>query len=530
MNRVTALGRSGAPGGTLLTSATPRSGSGGPIVLLILASLVGAGVIGLAAAIFPPVIVAFLVAMMVGGVLVTRPVLLLWMTTLSTLVLAGAVKYFVSGFDRIWWVGYALAGSMAFAALLYLLSSHRERQQPRGQDGSVLLRVLLLLFLAQTVIAALAHTVPLVQFAAAAKSWLLYACVVVLFAVVPFRAETIRRWAIALLFIACVQVLPVVYQFVFVRGRRRELGIGAAAEAADSVVGTFGGSMEGGGLSAVLALFICVILAGVLLLRQSGVINRLHAFLLGMLLSIPLMLAEVKAAFLYVPISLLLVYRQAILRSPVGFLSGTVATGLLIAGALMAYQAFHWEKTGRDLTGNVQHFFGYSFEGQTSIQKYRLGIMTRREAVEFWWSQHGTHNPASTMFGHGFGSARTGGIALGTAAQPHWPRKIDMTGLSSLLWEFGVVGTALALGALVAGFALCGRLARSAALPPWQQALAGAVQVLMLLSVLSLPYRSDIPYAAPMMFMVMTGFGLTLWLARQSSSPTSRGSKTSGPV
>ena len=32
---------------------------------------------------------------------------------------------------------------------------------------------------------------------------------------------------------------------------------------------------------------------------------------------------------------------------------------------------------------------------------------------------------------------------------------------------------------------------------------------------LSLAYRNDIPYAAPMMFLLFAGFGMTTWLTRQ---------------
>jgi hypothetical protein len=238
---------------------------------------------------------------------------------------------------------------------------------------------------------------------------------------------------------------------------------------------------------------------------------------LVILLAVPLVLAEVKVAFIYLVIALFLVYRRAILRNPLGFLSGSLVVGLVLAGGLLLYQEIHWGKNGRTFNENVEHFLGYSFEKETSIHRYRFGYMTRREAIEYWAARHDATNVGRTLFGHGFGSARTSGLVVGEAARPHYPRKIDSTGLSSLLWEFGVIGTVLAIGALISGFLICGRLCRHSGLLAWEQSLAGALQVLFLSLLISLPYRNDIPYAAPCMFLLMSGLGLTLWLCRRAS-------------
>lgn len=502
--------------------AAGRAPHTGTLSLLLLAvSVLVAALLGLSAAILPPIAIAFLVALVLGAALVTQPVLLLWLTMLSTLFIAGAVKYFVTGFDRIWWVGYGLAASMYLAALLHLLAVRRPRAFHHTAPARAL-AVLLLLFVALILGAAVANAVPIGQFAAASKSWLLYGGVIALLAAVPLKPDTVRRWGLAILVLACMQVLPVVYQFLFVRGRRLDLGIGATAtEASDSVVGTFGGSMEGGGMSAVLAFFLCVVIAFVLLARKHQVVGRARAAVLVGLLGVPLLLMEVKIAFVYLPLMLLLVYRAAILRNPLGFIAGAMLTIAVGAAGLLAYQNFHWDKTGRDVGGNVERFFGYSFEQQASIERYRAGVMTRREAVEFWWDRHDSSSLAPALFGHGFGAARTEGLALGSAAAPNWPRKIDMTGASSLLWELGIVGTGLFLASLVAGFVACSRMSKLSTLLPWQRALAGSLQVLFVLTVVSLPYRNDIPYAAPMMFLLMSGFGLTFWLGRQAAERVS---------
>lgn len=492
-----------------------RGGSGTAVFLLLAGAVLVAAFFGLSAAVLPPIYIAFLAALLLGAALVTQPVLLLWLTTAATLLVAGSVKYYVSGFDRIWWVGYGLAAAMYLPALLHLLTVRR-RQRTRLPSRTRSLGLWLLLLLLLIFISSVVNRVPLAQFAAAAKSWLLYGGLVALFVAVPIGRDTVRRLGLALLALASVQILPVVYQFVFVRGRRLEMGIGAtAAEASDSVVGTFGGSVEGGGQSAVLAFFLCICISYVLLARQRGVFGRPLAVCLVGLMALPLLLMEVKVAFVYLPIVLLVVYRRAIVRNPLGFIAGVLSVIVLAVGALFVYQKVHWERTGRTLAGNLEQTFSYSFNEEASLVRYRAGVMTRREALEYWWQEHDAGAPVAALFGHGFGAARTTGLTLGTAALPHWPRRIDSTGASSLLWELGLLGALLTVVVLVSGARACGHMARATVLRPWQRALAASLQLLLGLAALSLPYRNDIPYAAPMMFMVAGGLGLSFWLGRE---------------
>jgi hypothetical protein len=62
-----------------------------------------------------------------------------------------------------------------------------------------------------------------------------------------------------------------------------------------------------------------------------------------------------------------------------------------------------------------------------------------------------------------------------------------------------------------------GRAASDIRLPNWMRAIACALQAFIPLIMLSMAYRNDIPYAAPMMFIVMATLGLISWLNKQRS-------------
>ncbi len=66
-------------------------------------------------------------------------------------------------------------------------------------------------------------------------------------------------------------------------------------------------------------------------------------------------------------------------------------------------------------------------------------------------------------------------------------------------------------------YILAGRLSQHVRLADWQRSLAAGLQAVMPLVLLSLPYRNDIPFAAPMMFITMGVFGLIFWLNNQGA-------------
>ena len=64
-------------------------------------------------------------------------------------------------------------------------------------------------------------------------------------------------------------------------------------------------------------------------------------------------------------------------------------------------------------------------------------------------------------------------------------------------------------------FINAGRGAKDQNLLNWERGLAAALQAFLPVIFLSMMYRNDVPYAAPMMFIVMATFGLISWLNRQ---------------
>jgi hypothetical protein len=317
-----------------------------------------------------------------------------------------------------------------------------------------------------------------------------------------------------ILLIATFQIIPVLYQYIFVRSARQSQSLGVV-EASDSVVGTFGGSMESGGLTAVLAFFLILVVVTLIAFYRDGIISKQRFLPLFFVTALPLFFVEVKAIFILMPLALLILFKSALKKSPMKFIGWALFIASMFVFMLVMYQFLHWSSTGPGFSANLQHSFSYSFSADAGYFSNQTGELTRRGAYELWFSEHGINNIVQTLIGHGFGASRTQGLVSGSVAIAYAPLHVDRVGLVMLLWDLGMLGLFTILLLFLFTFLNAGKVSSSQSLDPWKRSLASAMQAVLPLFLLSMLYRNDIPYAAPMMFLLMLVFGIISWLNLQ---------------
>lgn len=446
----------------------------------------------------------------VGAIFLSlRPVLLLWCATLVSLVVAGTVKYFIPQLGHIWWLAYGAALLMYFVAFSSLF---------RERSGHVALSKILNFSLAGLLFISLLSSAiavsPLAQVIAASKSLFLFGGLWAFFRYFQLRPDTVQSWLKGILYVGLLQWPIACYQYFFVRSWRIEKGLGTV-EAADSVVGTFGGSMESGGLTAVMAFFLIVCLVVLLAFYKERLCSKKQVWAASLLIFIPLLLMEVKVIFFYIPVALFFLFHKEVKRRPFAFVIWSMVLIALMGSMLFLYQIFHWSAGKTDLQESIAKAFSYSFQSKAGYQPTEIVSLTRRGVIEFWMEQHGNENPIQTLFGHGLGASRTVGQVTGLEAARYAPANIDRTALALFLWDFGVIGMLCILGILVGAYRQFSKTIRSSRHAPWQQALAAGLQAVLPMFFMSMLYRNDIPYAAPMMFILMGTLGLGDWLLKQ---------------
>jgi hypothetical protein len=472
--------------------------------------------VGFAAAEAKPVKIALVGGTMAILALLAKPSMIFWTTTFATLVVAGTVKYFVPLLDRVWWLAYGMAALLYLPAFFAVLNNRGESIR---SGASPLLGVCTVLLVSSIVFGSIAAAPTPELLVVSAKSLLMFSGVWAYLALVPLATETVWKWVRVLFWIGATQWIMTAFQFLFVRSARLDDSIGGPGKggvsAADSVVGTFGGSMDSGGLTAVLAFYLVAGLIVLLGMRTQGALTRRQWMIGSFLFFFPLVMMEVKIIFVYVPVALIAMFHVQLWRRPHVFIGWSLLGVLGLVGMLMVYQAVHWSVRSGSLERNLGKSFTYSFVQKDERDTADDGAVTRRQGLELWVRDHGMNNLPETLIGHGIGASRTRGLAIGDKAIEYDPQQLDRTGLCQMLWDTGLIGVTSLLGLFFAMFLRGRRLKDSQNLVPWQRGMAAGLQGIAPMLALSLAYRNDIPYAAPMMFVLFSALGMTVWLSKQ---------------
>jgi hypothetical protein len=198
-----------------------------------------------------------LIALVIGGaagiVLLNALPVAVWLLLVGVLLVSGPLGYFFPGLTKASWLLSLLGVFMSGAALLYAVAGKTRpaRPVPAFVPIAVAFAVLALLSVIFS-----NGTMP--EISAGLKRQFQFWGLIFLFAVVPFTSVSVRRWLLFLLGVAIVQLPVAAYQrFVLVP---QVMGYEAPGFVPfDIIVGTFEGSMFGGGSSAIMAMFQVIV-------------------------------------------------------------------------------------------------------------------------------------------------------------------------------------------------------------------------------------------------------------------------------
>ncbi|CRI63002.1 membrane hypothetical protein [Thiocapsa sp. KS1] len=453
-----------------------------------------------------PVIGAAALGALVASALFLHPIALLWIVTILTLVVVGLAKYFIAGVGGVQWISYGLGALLYLPALAALAGG---QALFRHRSASTWVLFWLAVFLMTVVVSWSFYPPSPGILLASLKAWAFFGGVWLFLAFYPVSLGSLKSWLYGWLGIAFLQPLVVLYQWFIIGGNHRAAGGGMSG---DWITGTFGGGIGQGGLAPVLALFLMLI--ALLLLsawRQSLINTKRLGFLMAIIL-LPVAFMEEKVVFLYVPLAVLVLFRDYAYRRPLAFALTAGLVAIALTGLFTVYQAIHWEDRGED----AKDMFAYSFQVESNREEY-TGHLTRPGAVVYWARHNFNGGVVETLFGYGLGSARTAGQSIGWMALQKDPMTIDRTGLSLLLWEVGLIGTAAFLGLLISGMLMASRLMAGEIFTGFEKALAQALVPSFSLFSVAVLYRNDIPYAGNMMFLLMSAFGLLFWLEHRAT-------------
>jgi len=430
-----------------------------------------------------------------------------WCLFILTFLIQGSAVYFLR-LRPAAWLAFGLAILFFCRALLDLVMQKRQHHRMREGDGSSV-EIAAILFLSAFVISLVFNRIPKTQIFSSVKAML--PMFSVLFALYWFRwkeSHLETSWRM-MFWVVLIQVPVVLYQHFFI----------ASATTFDSIVGTFGGNPGFGGNSAIM-VFFCVLAMGYAAARwNAGQMSGKAMAALQVLGFAIILLGEVKAAFVWLPIMLAWVLRRRILRSFAAFIGFAILIAAFAGTTYTVYQSLYWGKKLQSAHNVAERFDrggGYFFDPNNV--NYRTGEISRAASLALWARDPLASTPRR-LVGYGPGASKPSGLlGAGEVAKRYQPLHLDATALGILLWDVGLLG-ALAYGsmllfALLAAWRYVRRKQGSVA----QLALADTCVAAMLLFLMMLVYNRALMDEPTAQLLLMMCMGTIVQLCRFGSS------------
>ncbi len=495
---------SGAFGAGGATRAPLRPARGLPL-LLLLPFLLLAVFVGMVGGLDSPPLVAIVGTAVLSVLLVFVLPLhgMFWCLFVMTFVLQGSAVYFLR-LRPAAWLAFGLAILFFCRALLDMVVHKRESLRMQQGDGSSV-AIASLLFVAAFAISLVFNRIPKGQIFASIKAML--PMFSVLFALYWFRwKEQHLETSWRLMFWVVLLQLPVVlYQHLFV----------ATVTGFDSIVGTFGGTPGWGGNSAFLVFFTVLAMGYAAARWQAGLMSG--KALLGLLLVgfAIILLGEVKAAFIWLPVILGWVLRRRILRSVTAFLGFGLLLAAFVGTTYVVYENLYWRKdvqAAHTLEERLDRSGGYFFDPNNI--NYRTGEVSRAASLAIWW-----RDPLATvphrLVGYGPGTSKPSGLlGAGQVAKRYMPLHLDATALAVLLWDVGVLGACAYASMLALTLLAARRFLREGRGTPGQRALVDTCLAAMPLWLLMLVYNRALMDEPTAQLLLMMCLGTVVQLCR----------------
>ena len=287
------------------------------------------------------------------------------------------------------------------------------------------------------------------------------------------------------LIITMLQWPVVLYQRIVVVAKRHD------AAAWDAIVGTYGGQPDAGGHSAAMAMMSCITL-GLIFWRfkeKTWQPNKVAVFAIFAL--IPIAMAEVKAAFIWLAVVFFIFSAKQILREPLKAILILLSGAGLLVSIAMIYKVTMYDSEGdSSWTDIYDKQIKYGVDPNEFNPLYRR--LGRIAALTYWSGKHSLSSaPVETLIGHGLGSSRSSSsLGMGEMARK-LNIEIDTTATSTLLWDTGLLGAITFTLVLISGALTAYRQSGDQSLPASAREASFAATIALALNIIGTIYNRD---------------------------------------
>ncbi len=412
-----------------------------------------------------------------AAALLTTPIILLWIVLIGGLVFSGLAELYIPQLRFIRWA--VVVGAMALIGIaLIRLATKPPSRLVKIQKTGISPLAWLALFGVVAIFSGIINQGLSFDTIIGFKGYFQVWGVAFAMAWFALKHSQANRILTGLIWLAFLQIPFAFHQYlVLVPLRLSNEEAQKGIVALDIVVGTFVGNMEGGGGNVILAS-LQVIAIGIMigLWRAKIIASGTRVFLLSLVCLLPIALNEAKAVVLFIPIMLAIVFQDALIKRPLQALLASLLVAILMFGLLALYSIL--PKAAGQQSKNLSDFYEEMVAYNVGDKAYGNELLNRTTVYSYWAERHGMDNLPETLIGHGPGATNEDAELMNfSLARNVYPGVgIGLTGISSLLWEVGLIGTFLMIGIYIAAFKRAQDLAAHFSRQTRQYAYLKAVQ------------------------------------------------------
>jgi hypothetical protein len=477
-----------------------------PTVLIVLASLVAAVLVGAVIALGSPLMNLLALGVIAGGVLLMIPTRLIVMAVLALGVVAAGLLSYYGGVKQGHWLVYLLCLALWLKLPFDALARSHLRAHRTVQYGPELGLVLPLLGMLVVIVVSSIHnaTGPMELFIGARNYVFVWSLTFAVAAGALSDNDLKRVW---LLLLVCAAAQA---PFVGVQN----LIASARGVSWDAMVGTFGGDPEGGGGgSGAMAIYLSIMVGAFVCLLKRGAIGPVWASL-GIGSSVlAVLMAETKVFLVIGPLAAGLPLLNELRRRPLFVFSALGLMTLVVAAIFAFYQKTYFEGRSQGVyTVESSHYIDYILSMDTTLDRINreTGEVSRMAVPLIWWQEGWRDGPTVRLFGYGMRESRISRLlGAGKAARRH-PFVLTTSSVSALLWDTGLLGLGCFTALLVMLARGSRRLSKKEVIAPFHRACLEATFVGAVVLLVTLLYNDTAMdhYAIQPLLAAMVGYTL----------------------
>ncbi len=430
---------------------------------LAIAALLLAVLFGIVASLGSPLLVLFLAALVLAAALFAYPLALLWLVVIGGLIVAGVAELYWPAIKQARW-GVVIA-SIGLGIVALLTGALRQKTDHRNDsEPCTAVAVWAVIFFSIALVSSFFNLGLTLDTVVGFKGYFQVWSILLAFALLPLRPVSVERFMAFLVWVGLLQFPFILHQqFVLAPQRMGVLDASKGMMAQDILVGTFSGSMTGGGASAAMAVLLLIGLVISIAHWRSGMSSGVRLAALSVIFLVPPAIGEDKIVLVLLPLCLFLVFEDKVRRSPLR------ATGLLIVSAFLLVTLFlvftMLPSAGGTRPLTPGEYWQETWSYNLGSRGYGTDVLNRTSVYPFWikYQQSSSGSIVNALIGYGPGATNASSLTAHSLSRDQFPKYgIGLTGISGLLWDVGVLGTVAALGFFLSAFRLARRLVRQA--------------------------------------------------------------------